>query len=115
MILATSIAFVFLAAALLLAFIRLARGPSLADRVLAVDHITILAMGIIAVWGLVSAEPAALDLAIVIALVGFLATVALARYLEMRQETEIRDGSQESTCPHRRGRTTATSHNGGTA
>lgn len=69
---------------LALAFIRLARGPSLADRVVALDMMTVT---IIAVCGVVSVATgvfALLDVALVLALVGFLATVALARFAERR-------------------------------
>lgn len=65
-----------------LAFLRLVRGPSLPDRVVAFDMMTV---AIVAFCGLAAIRydaPALLDVAVVLALVGFLATVALARFAE---------------------------------
>lgn len=69
---------------LVLAFIRLIRGPSLPDRVVALDLAVALAMGIIAVYAVTFNKPAFLDVAIIIALISFLGTVAFAYYLERR-------------------------------
>lgn len=68
--------------AALLGFVRLVKGPSVPDRVVALDMMTVV---IVAFCGLASIrydEPAFLDVALVLALVGFLATVALARFAE---------------------------------
>jgi multicomponent Na+:H+ antiporter subunit F len=65
-----------------LAFVRLAVGPSLPDRVVALDMMT---TAIVALCGLAAiryTEAAFLDVALALALVGFLATVALARFAE---------------------------------
>ncbi|MGH7930816.1 MAG: monovalent cation/H+ antiporter complex subunit F [Candidatus Binatia bacterium] len=79
---ASVIALAMLSVALLLAFIRLARGPSLPDRVVALDLISILAAGTTAVYAIATGEPVFLDVALVVALISFLGTVAFARYLE---------------------------------
>lgn len=71
-----------LALAMMLAFLRLVRGPSLPDRVVALDLIAVLAVGMIAVVQIQTHEPMLLDSAIVLALIAFLSTVAFARYLE---------------------------------
>ncbi|MGH9791816.1 MAG: monovalent cation/H+ antiporter complex subunit F [Candidatus Acidiferrales bacterium] len=71
-----------LALALLLAFARLVRGPSLPDRVVALDLIAMVVVGMIAVVQVQTREPMLLDSAIVLALIAFLSTVAFARYLE---------------------------------
>ena len=72
--------------ALLLAFgfacLRLIRGPTLADRIVAIDMLVMLAIGFIAVFVARTGQTAVLDAAAVLALIGFLGTVALARYLE---------------------------------
>ncbi len=68
------------------AFIRLAKGPSLADRVVALDMMTVTIISFCGVYAVFMDEPSFLDVAIVLALVGFLATVALARYAERRLE-----------------------------
>jgi multicomponent Na+:H+ antiporter subunit F len=79
---ASTIALSMLSIAMVLAFVRLARGPSLPDRVIALDLISILAAGMTAVYAIVAHQAAFLDVAIVLALISFLGTVAFARYLE---------------------------------
>lgn len=69
---------------LALAFARLVRGPSLADRVVALDLIGTLAVGMIAAFDIATEQPVLLDAATVVALVAFLGTVAFARYVERR-------------------------------
>lgn len=81
---AVLVASVMLALAVLLAFIRVLRGPSLPDRVVAFDLMATLAVGIMAVYTIYTEETVYLDVAIVLALVSFLGTVAFARYLEQR-------------------------------
>ena len=81
---AIDIAFALLMAAMLLAFVRLARGPSLPDRVVALDLVTVLAVAFSALFAVSSGESAFLDVAIALALVAFLATVAFARFAERR-------------------------------
>lgn len=79
---ALELGFVLIVLAVILAFVRLVRGPSLQDRVVALDMMTV---SIVAFCGLASiryATAAFLDVALVLALVGFLATVALARFAE---------------------------------
>ena len=68
--------------ALLIAFVRLAKGPTLPDRIVATDLFGVLVVGIIVVLAGWSRVRATLDAAIVIALVGFLGTVAYASYVE---------------------------------
>ncbi len=65
-----------------LSLLRLLIGPSLPDRVVALDMMTV---SIVAFCGLAAVrfdEPAFLDVALALALVGFLATAALARFAE---------------------------------
>lgn len=71
-----------ISAALVFGFIRLVRGPSLPDRVVALELFASITVGIIAAYTLVSAQTAFLDVAMVLALTAFLAAVAFARYLE---------------------------------
>ena len=79
---AVDISFVVLMASMVLAFVRLARGPSLPDRVVALDLITILAVAFSALFAISADEQAFLDVAIALALIAFLATVAFARFAE---------------------------------
>ena len=73
---------------LAVAFIRLARGPSLEDRVVALDMMTVSLLAVCGVLAMSTSQPALLDVALVLALVGFLATVALARYAERRDASD---------------------------
>jgi multicomponent Na+:H+ antiporter subunit F len=82
--LTVQIGFFMITAALAIAMIRMIRGPSLADRVVALDMMTITVIGFCALYAILMEEPSFLDVAIVLALIGFLATVALARYAERR-------------------------------
>jgi multicomponent Na+:H+ antiporter subunit F len=73
---------------------RLAKGPSLPDRVVALDMMTVAIVAFCGLAAIRSGDPAFLDVALVLALVGFLATVALARFAErqvMRQEQAEED------------------------
>jgi len=56
-------------------------GPTLADRVVALDMLALLGIAVIGVVAVKTEEYAYLDVAIALALVGFLATVAFARYI----------------------------------
>ena len=70
-----------LAAAFAIAFVRLVRGPSLPDRVVALELIATIFVGVVAVWSIVSRQTVYLDVAIVLALVGFLSAIAFARFM----------------------------------
>ena len=71
-----------LGVALLIAVVRLVKGPTLPDRVVAMDLIGVLVVGLIVVLAASTQVPATLDAAIVIALIGFVGTVAYATYVE---------------------------------
>ena len=78
----TQFALVTLAAAVLVAVVRLVRGPTLPDRVVAMDLMGILVVGLIVVLSASTGVHATLDAAIVIALIAFVATIAYATYVE---------------------------------
>ncbi|MDX8352068.1 monovalent cation/H+ antiporter complex subunit F [Cognatiyoonia sp. IB215182] len=84
LILSKDITLVAVVLSLAVAFVRLARGPSLADRVVALDMMTVTLIAVCGILAISTGELALLDVALVLALVGFLATVALARYAERR-------------------------------
>ena len=77
----TNVALAILTLALLMATVRLLRGPTLPDRVLALDLMTTIAIGYVGVIALRTGFMLYLDIAIAIGLVGFLATLAFARYI----------------------------------
>lgn len=70
--------------AMFLGFARLVIGPTLPDRVVALDLISVLAVAAIAIYCVAFDQPVLLDSATVLALVGFLSTIGFARYLERR-------------------------------
>jgi multicomponent Na+:H+ antiporter subunit F len=73
-----------LGVALLLTFVRLMRGPSLPDRVMSLDLSIMCAVGIITVFGIAWEISVLLDVAIILALISFISTVAFAHYIEKR-------------------------------
>lgn len=68
----------------LVLFIRLFKGPSMADRAVAADSIEILASAALMLYALFSGRSIYLDVALVVALLGYIGTVLIARYLEGR-------------------------------
>jgi multicomponent Na+:H+ antiporter subunit F len=76
------IALTMLAAAAGLTFIRLLKGPTLPDRVIAIDLIGVLMVCLLVVTAAVTAQQALLDVGMVVALISFVGTVAYSRYIE---------------------------------
>jgi multicomponent Na+:H+ antiporter subunit F len=73
-----------LVGAVALVVVRLVRGPSVADRVVALDVLSAVAIAIIGAYTVATGAAALLDAALVLALVAFVATVAFAHFLERR-------------------------------
>ena len=67
--------------AFVLAFIRLLLGPSLPDRVVALDLMAVIGIGFISAYAIFSERSVFVDVATVVALIGFLATVAFAYHV----------------------------------
>jgi multicomponent Na+:H+ antiporter subunit F len=78
------VSFILVLVAMFLTVWRLIRGPDMADRVVALDLLTILSVAFMGLFALAAHQDAFLDVAITLALVGFLGTVAFARYAERR-------------------------------
>jgi multicomponent Na+:H+ antiporter subunit F len=70
--------------AFLLAFLRLLRGPSLPDRVVALDLMATIGIGMISAYAVMTNQRLFLDVATVVALLSFLATVAFASYVRKK-------------------------------
>lgn len=79
-----SFAIIALVLAVALTVVRLVRGPHMADRVISLDLMTTLGIGIIATFAIIYDEPVFIDVLIVITLVAFLGTVAFAYYLQRK-------------------------------
>lgn len=85
---AVNIALVILSITFILTIIRIVRGPTLPDRILGLDMLVAAAIGFIAVIGIKTGYILYIDIAIALGLVGFLATVAFARFVLSRGKTE---------------------------
>lgn len=70
--------------AVVIVFIRLVKGPELPDRVVSLDLMTSIGIGIIATYAMATGEKVLIDVAIILALISFLGTVAFAYYIERR-------------------------------
>ena len=78
---ALTIAFGLFVLALLLNLYRLLRGPTLPDRALALDTMYINTIGLIVLYGIASDRKLYFEAAMLIALIGFVSTVAVAKYM----------------------------------
>ncbi|HEY0970016.1 MAG TPA: K+/H+ antiporter subunit F [Gemmatimonadales bacterium] len=78
---ATIVASVLIAAALLLSLWRLLRGPSIPDRVLAIDTLYVNTVALLVVFGIMRGTALFFEAAMLIALLGFVSTVALCKYV----------------------------------
>ena len=76
------VGFVLVMAGVVAAFVRLILGPTLPDRVVALDTMTVLIVAFCGLFAILTGVAAFLDVAVVLALIGFLATLALARFIE---------------------------------
>lgn len=74
-----------IALAMLIAFVRLALGPRFEDRIVAMDLIAVLTVGMIVTTTVATGQRGLLDAASLIALVGFLGTLAYAWYAEREE------------------------------
>ena len=83
---ATLVTMVAVAVSILVASLRVMRGPSLPDRVVALDLVGLLAVSVISVVAIATQKPVLLDAAIALALIAFLSTVAFARFIEWQGE-----------------------------
>ncbi|MEA3310941.1 MAG: monovalent cation/H+ antiporter complex subunit F [candidate division WOR-3 bacterium] len=75
---------IILGVAAFLCLFRIFRGPTIADRMVGVDIMGILFVGITAITGILYNLSYLIDIAIAVALISFVGTLALAKYLERR-------------------------------
>ena len=69
---------------ILLVFLRLLKGPTIEDRIVAFDLLTTIAIVFLSVYAIKTVSITILDVGIILALLAFLGTVAFAYYLERR-------------------------------
>jgi multicomponent K+:H+ antiporter subunit F len=86
---AIDVSFALLALAFLLTLARLVRGPSLPDRIVALDTLNINAIALIVVYGIRLGSTVFFEVALLIAVMGFIGTVALTKYLQRGDIIEL--------------------------
>ncbi len=69
----------------LLSAYRLVKGPSTMDRIVSIDTMNMMVVGVIALFALYFKNSLYLDIAIVYGVLAFLETIIIARYMEGRQ------------------------------
>lgn len=94
--LSLNLCFGILTIAILLGLFRLARGPTVLDRVLAFDLITTCAVGKIVLLSILWSTPLYLELILIFSLLGFLTTVAFVFYLHKTVEPEPEPASKDA-------------------
>ena len=82
----TTVCLMLLGIAILLILIRIIRGPTLADRILGLDTLTLLGVGVVGVFSVRTGVLAYVDVAVALAFVSFVSTAALSRYLQTRSD-----------------------------
>ena len=83
---------ILLTVALALAAWRVVLGPTLADRVLALDTLSLIAVGFISVFVLLTKLTVLFDIALGLCCASFLATVAFARFIRFRSRANSGTG-----------------------
>lgn len=78
--------YTILALAFIAFSIRMVKGPSLSDRVIAMDGLLVTGVGFILVNAMDTGRGAFLQVAVMLALVGFISTAVIARFIEGRGE-----------------------------
>lgn len=84
---ATNVAAALLAIAGLAAVIRAARGPSVADRMVAIDTLLFIGVGGLGVYIVRTGDTTYVSLLVLAVLTAFVSTVVVARYVEARSES----------------------------
>ncbi len=86
--LAVNLSFAIVMVSIGLGFYRIAKGPSFGECVVALDMMTISIMAFCGLFAIFAEDRAFLDVAVVLALIGFLTTLALARFAERREHRD---------------------------
>ncbi|MBA4254960.1 MAG: K+/H+ antiporter subunit F [Polaromonas sp.] len=76
-----NLAIVAVTLAVALCTVRLLRGPGITDRLLALDTLYMNAVALIVLLGMRWSTPLLFEAALIVAMLGFVSTVALARYI----------------------------------
>ena len=88
---ATDLTLALILLGVLFSVIRLLLGPSLPDRVVSLDLISVLLIATIAVLSIKNNDSMFMNVGLALGLISFLSTVAFARYIGRRRTVENRD------------------------
>jgi multicomponent Na+:H+ antiporter subunit F len=77
-----NIALIIMSIAILVCFVRVVKGPTMSDRVVALDTIGITMIGIIGIIMVIQNTLAYAEVILVIAILAFIGTIALAKFIE---------------------------------
>lgn len=77
--------FPILTISVILVFIRLLKGPEVVDRVIALDLVITIGIALITVYSIRTLKPLFLDVAMILALIAFLGTIAFSFYLDKKK------------------------------
>jgi multicomponent Na+:H+ antiporter subunit F len=91
-----TLSFFVLVVAMLLGFYRLARGPTVVDRVLAFDAVVLCAVSMTVLLSRLWETPLYLELILIVSSLGFFGTVALVFYLDRTMPDDGRDAGVET-------------------
>jgi len=73
---------------LILVFVRFIKGPAIVDKVIALDLIITIGVGIIGLFSIIYSHASFLDVAMILALIAFLGTVAFSYYLYKQKNND---------------------------
>lgn len=75
-----------LSLSIVLIVIRFIKGPNIVDRVIALDLVITTSIGFISAYSILYDQPALLDVAMILALIAFLGTVAFTYYIQKKNK-----------------------------
>ena len=75
-----------LSLSVVLIFVRFIKGPNMVDRIIALDLIVTTGIGFISAYSILYNQPALLDVALILALIAFLGTVAFTYYIQQKNK-----------------------------
>ena len=84
----TYIVLPILSVAVLLVAYRFFKGPTIVNRIIALDLLITIGIGIITIYSIQTNQPTFLDDGMILALIAFLGTVAFSYYLQKKKENE---------------------------
>jgi multicomponent Na+:H+ antiporter subunit F len=77
-----------LSLSLILVFVRFLMGPNITDRIISLDLMITIGIGIMTIYAVVNEQSSFLDIAMIFALIAFLGTIAFAYYIEKRNRND---------------------------